>query len=129
MGFSITCDDCGHKRSNAQYKNTKFCHQCRMLRDLLFAGLATRKCSDAACSKTFAPVVRRDALCGDCHFGNIYAGDCKFCHRANVDLHRPGIAVCVRCVRDPKQRKGIVEGLKKGQRARRAANNHVAKES
>lgn len=125
MAFSITCTDCAAKRSNAQYRNTCYCHACRLLRDLVFMGDGIRKCSDAACSRRFAPVTRRDRLCGGCNYGSVYRGECKFCFEGDVELHRPGVALCVGCLRDPKKRGGIVEALKKGQRERRQANGHA----
>lgn len=123
MPYAITCADCGAKRSNAQYKNTRYCHACRMLRDLVFVEDSTRKC--VSCSTVFAPVTRRDSLCGTCNYGSIYTGACKFCHEPDAELQRSGVAVCVKCVRDPKRRPTVVEGLKIGQRARRKANNHA----
>lgn len=121
---SIKCEACSAKRSNVQYKNTKFCHPCRMLRDLVFVGLLTRKCG--GCAKSFAPVVRRDPLCGKCHYGNIYQGTCVMCGGEDVDLHRPGVAVCVKCVRDPDARGRVVAALRKGQKSRRLENAYKA---
>lgn len=127
MGIEITCEDCGQKRSNAQYKNTRYCMACRLLRDLIFLDDRTRPCK--SCRKVFAPVSRRDGLCGKCNYGSIDEGLCKLCKNEHAELYRRGIAVCVKCVRDPKQRPTVIAGLKIGLKERRTANNHVPKES
>jgi hypothetical protein len=119
---TITCQDCSQRRSNARFRNTRYCVACRMLRDFLYVGDEQRPCVE--CARPFAPVHRKDTMCGPCCFGSIHEGRCAFCELEHAELYRPGIAVCVRCVRDPKQRRRILAGLRKGQRERRAANHH-----
>lgn len=127
MPATITCEDCGAKRLNPRFKNTRYCNSDRLLRDLLYVGDEQRPCRE--CKRPFAPVSRKDTLCGTCNYGSVYEGTCAFCKRSNAELHRPGIPVCVKCVRLPSLRGQIVAGLRKGQRERRQANNHVPKES
>lgn len=120
----IICSDCGATRHRAQYKNTLYCHSCRLLRDLMFVGDRKHVCAAATCRKTFAPVARRDAHCGGCGYGSVYTGTCGFCNKDDVELHRSGVPLCTHCVRDPRQRRRILSSLKRGQADRRTANNH-----
>lgn len=121
MGQDIICEDCGAKRSNAAYKNTRYCKSCRLLRDLVFLDDTTRPCK--GCRRMYAPTQRRDAYCGECCFGSVDEGRCAFCKLENAELYRAGVAVCVKCVRDPRLRRSVVAALKKGQRERRAATS------
>lgn len=123
MPHDIICADCGATRQRAQYKNTLYCHACRLLRDLVFAGAEQRSCS--TCPRQYVPVSRRDKHCGHCDFGSIYTGDCALCQRSNADIYRPGVAVCLLCLRDPAQRRTLLAGLKNGHRARRLEHAHA----
>lgn len=127
MGKDIICEDCGATRRNPAYKNTRYCKSCRLLRDLVYIDDATRPCK--SCRRSYAPVSRRDTLCGKCNYGSVDEGLCHFCKSEHAELYRPGIGVCCSCVRAPRLRPSIVAALKKGQRERRLTNNHVAKES
>jgi hypothetical protein len=119
MSRSIICSDCGAKRENVQYKNTLYCHHCRLLRDLLFLGEKhERKCG--GCETPFARTHTKDTLCGDCHYGSMYFGACALCSTPDAALHRPGIAVCIPCLRAPANRPKIINGLMKGLKARKA---------
>lgn len=121
---SITCHDCGTRRLNPRFKNTRYCRSCRLLRDLLYVSDEQRPCAD--CRRPFAPVDRKDTLCGTCNYGSIYEGHCALCRRSDVELHRPDIAACVKCVRDPAKRKTIIAGLRRGQRERQQEHHHAA---
>lgn len=123
MPQTIKCADCSARRTNARFKNTLYCMSCRLLRDMLYVGKEQRPC--ASCTTLFAPVNRKDTDCGACQYGSVHEGHCYRCNAA-AELHRPGIAVCVRCIRVPRYRANIVAGLRKGQRERRQANNHAA---
>lgn len=123
---SITCQDCSTKRINPRYRNTRYCKSCRLLRDLLYIELEQRPCAD--CKQMFAPVSRKDTLCGRCNYGSVYQGRCAFC-KLDVELHRDGIPVCTSCIRAPTLRSTIISGLRKGQAARRLENAHAPKES
>lgn len=128
MGKDVTCADCSALRKNASYANTLYCVSCRLLRDLAFLKDQTRQCSAAGCRRRFAPVTRRDSFCGPCGYGSSDEGTCLFCKRSDAELHRPELAVCTSCIRDPKLRRGIIAALRKGQRERRQANSHAPKE-
>lgn len=119
MPRSIKCEDCGTRRENVRYANTRYCKSCRLLRDLLYVETEQRPCD--ACKQRFAPVSRKDTLCGRCNYGSIYAGHCFLCKQDEAELHRDGIPVCVKCIRDPANRGRIIGGLRKGQRDRKAA--------
>jgi hypothetical protein len=118
MPKSIKCQDCGARRENVRYANTRYCKSCRLLRDLLYVETEQRPCAD--CTRPFAPVNRKDTLCGDCNYGSIYTGRCFLCAQDEAELYRDGIAVCVKCIRVPANRKRIIAGLRKGQRERSA---------
>lgn len=120
---SITCEDCSTKRSNPRYKNTRYCKSCRLLRDLIYVEMEQRPCDH--CKQQFAPVSRRDTLCGTCNYGSSYFGTCAFCKLEHAELHRAGIPVCVKCVRVPALRRGVIAGLRRGQGERRTTNGHV----
>jgi hypothetical protein len=123
MSKTITCADCSARRSNARFKNTLYCMSCRLLRDMLYVGKEQRPCS--TCKKLFAPVDRKDLDCGDCQYGSVHEGHCYRCN-APRELHRPGISVCVKCIRVPLYRANIIDGLRRGQRERREANGHAS---
>jgi hypothetical protein len=95
---------------------------CRLLRDLLYVAAEQRPC--AHCKRAFAPVDRKDTLCGDCQYGSVYVGHCYRCN-GDAELHRPGIAVCVKCIRVPLYRRKIIDGLRRGQAERRQTHNHA----
>lgn len=117
---SITCADCRTKRSNPRFRNTRYCRACRLLRDLIYVAAEQRPCAD--CARPFAPTDRKDTLCGACHYGSVYEGHCAIC-LTDAELHRPDIAVCIRCVRDPAKRKTIIAGLRRGQAERKEAHH------
>lgn len=118
MATTITCAECGDTRT-AAFKNTKYCVKCALLRDLTFVGDRTYKCDD--CKAEFAPLARRDPYCGNCAFGCGKFEDCVGC-AGTAELHRPGVPLCTRCLRDPKQRRKIIRALRGGQQERRIAN-------
>lgn len=122
MSKTITCADCSATRHNAAYANTRYCKSCRLLRDFQYLGDATKPCS--SCDRQFAPTSRRDSLCGKCCYGSIDEGRCIFCKDEHAELYRAGTPVCVKCIRDPSQRRSIFAALRKGQRERRLANGH-----
>lgn len=124
MGKDIICKDCSAIRSNPAYKNTRYCKSCRLLRDLDFVGELTRDCKN--CRRSYAPTSRRDSYCGPCGFGSIDEGRCVFCSSEHAELYRAGISVCCTCVRAPEKRRSVIAALKKGQRQRRATNQHPA---
>lgn len=121
--MNITCQACGAERRNVQYKTTRYCESCALLRDLEYLGERTYNCTAAGCSLEFAPVRRGDRWCGECSFSNVI-GECVLCQSASVELHRQTIPVCLRCLRSPEQRAFLVKALRRGQRERRTANHH-----
>lgn len=120
---NIKCQDCSAKRSNVRYSNTRYCISCRLLRDFLYVGVEQRPC--AACKRPFAPVNRKDTLCGTCNYGSIFEGHCLYCKK-DAELYRENLPLCVKCVRSPRDRARIITGLRKGQAARRLANAHAS---
>lgn len=124
MAYVITCKACGDKR-RAIHKNTTHCVRCGLLRDLLFTKDRRYDC-DNNCGRQYTPVATRDPFCGVCSFGCGLYGHCAACRAdPEPELHRPNVPICVRCLRDPKQRNKIIRALRNGQQERRAANNHV----
>lgn len=118
---TITCTDCGAERHNVQYRNTRYCESCRLLRNLIFLGDRTCTCSE--CAKEFAPTVRGERWCGECSV-SADIGDCVLCQAADSELLRRTIPVCLRCAHDPDRRAVLIKGLRRGQRDRREANHH-----
>jgi len=109
----IRCEECGSPRLT-RYKNTKYCHLCRLSKNLEFIGDRTNKC--AGCEKSFAPIDRNEQLCPECSIGKV-AGDprgtCAFCEAVDAPLIREHIAVCVQCAHDPKLRTKFVGAIAK----------------
>ena len=114
---TIHCEDCGAERKSAP-SNTRYCVPCRFLRNVEYWAAHPRKCGD--CKDKFAPVDRADYYCGPCNLGySGWRGHCKLCQTDDVYLVHKDIAVCKDCARDPKQRRTLIAGLRKGQAARK----------
>ncbi len=115
MAHTISCRDCGHPRA-ARNRNTRYCHRCRLLRNVEFFRHAHshRKCR--ACEKSFAPVDRADEFCGDCELGySTMRGECLLCKEASTYLVRPEVRVCKSCAREPTLRNKLIHSLQLGQ--------------
>lgn len=124
MPHDITCQDCGAQRLSATYSTTRYCHSCRLLRNLIFVRDRVYDCQ--VCGKPFAPVSRGDGYCAKHDFGSNVFGTCAFCDEENVEFIRPNIPLCLKCAKTPgATRHRIVAGLKNGQRDRKAANQHA----
>lgn len=120
---TITCHDCGAVRHRTP-ANTLYCVHCRLLRNIEYWVGRTRRCRE--CDELFAPVDRTDVLCSDCNPGHRgWLGTCKMCGTSECRLIAKGVAVCTSCARDPDERVKLAQGLRKGQAARREANNHL----
>lgn len=116
----IHCEDCGAHRLT-KYKNTKYCHVCRLLRNLKFIGQKTKTCF--ICDAEFAPIDRNDGMCracGDLRRSYNVDGKCGLCGREGL-LWRKEIRVCIECLRDPRQRPRLLKGLIAKQRAQAAS--------
>ena len=121
MANTIQCADCGTTRE-ARNKNTRYCHHCRLLRNMEFFRKphTHRECSSARCSAKYAPVERDDAYCGSCDLGySTMRGTCKACSTADAYLIRPGVELCKECARDPKKRLVLIAALRDGQAKRK----------
>lgn len=106
----IKCIDCGADYSTKR-RNTKYCAICRLRKDLLFLTTRTVQCWD--CEAIFAPINSADVLCAECEpsrkrYG---VGECKLCEAPQSTLLIPGLAICTKCVRDPKRRATVVQKL------------------
>lgn len=126
MSTIIICEQCGDAR-NAAYKNTKYCVRCALLRDLTFVGTRSYGCE--LCDRDYAPVALRDPHCGDHAIGCGKYLPCAICQAEGdsdadgyFELHRAGLPVCVRCVRDPARRQTVIRALRRGQAAAREKN-------
>lgn len=106
----IHCTDCGAPRVTAR-RNTKYCYLCRLLRNIIFVGTRTFKCS--VCEKRLQPCDRNQDLCCECnpYLPGSVQGDCKLCGREDVRLLGDTIAVCDRCANDPKMRSKLKAAL------------------
>lgn len=94
-------------------KNTKYCHVCRLERDLKFIGPKTTKCW--GCDKPFAPLNRNDMLCSKCDLVTGTAdveGVCGICD-ASGPLYRQDIRICMACLRDPDKRGRVYQAIVK----------------
>lgn len=113
----IQCQDCGHHEITNR-KNTKRCGICRLLTNMLYVQNRTRKCW--LCETPFAPIARDDRACGNCApvFQSQPHGTCGACKNTGP-LVLEGLALCMHCARDPKQRAGIVKSLRRKQEFRR----------
>lgn len=121
----ITCADCGHFR-RARNRNTKYCHKCRLLRNLEYHSNTVRLCSH--CKAEFAPIDVKDPCCGEHTLGySTLRGDCRYCNAENAFLARPDVPVCLSCVRKPTLRARLINALQRGQ-ADRIANPPVIRE-
>lgn len=127
MATIINCEQCGEER-RAAYKNTKLCIKCALLRDINFVGDRLFTCRQ--CDEKYAPVALRDPECGGCSIGCGKYLPCTMCgidpdfsdEDGYYELHRAGVPLCVRCVRDPAKRQRLIRMLRKGQAQRAEAN-------
>ena len=122
----IICRDCREPRIAAK-RNTKYCHHCRLLRNLEFFLTRTHDCSEPGCNRKFAPLERRDAWCSKHALGySTLKGRCAVCETDDAFLVREGVNVCVGCVRKPELRRRLVGILQRSQAKRRAANQQCS---
>ncbi len=120
MAHTIRCADCGHDRK-AIKPNTRYCHRCRLLRQLEFFLTRTRACAEPGCNREFAPIETRDAYCGVHALGySTLKGRCALCEVDDAFLVRDGVNLCISCVRDPALRRRIVAILQRSQARRKA---------
>jgi hypothetical protein len=126
MAYTIICADCREPRVAAK-RNTKYCHHCRLLRNLEFFATRTHVCGEANCDRKFAPIERSDAWCSQHALGySTLKGLCLMCKNDDAFLVRPGVRVCVGCVRKPALRRGLIRNLQRSQHARRTANAELS---
>lgn len=106
----IACEDCGAPRKT-RMKNTKYCHACRLLKDLSFLRDRTGEC--VACGRKHSLTQRKAWLCQRCtaDSGNYREGHCGVCGKENARLVWQEVAVCVDCMDNPEQRGPIIKGL------------------
>lgn len=107
---TIICEDCGSPYDTVR-RNTKYCNVCRLTRDLKFLTTRTSKCW--LCDKEYAPTHSKDELCSECepkrrHHGQ---GECRVCGTPDSRLYIPEVAICTTCMRNPQQRREIVQLL------------------
>ncbi len=122
MALIVLCQDCREPRLAAK-ANTKYCHHCRLLRNLEFFVRQTRPCAEHGCNRKFSPIERADAYCMVHTLGySTLRGRCAVCETDDSFLVRPGVNVCISCVRLPELRRRLVGILQRSQAKRRAAN-------
>ena len=118
----IHCADCGSPREAAQ-RNTKYCHHCRLLRNLEFFSTRTETCSEDGCERKFAPIERGDAWCSQHALGHsTLKGTCLICGTDDAFLVRTGVKVCVSCIRKPELRRRLIANLQRSQAQRKETN-------
>lgn len=120
--FIATCEDCGN-RTETNRKNMKYCHSCRLLRNLMWLAKRPKTQECLACDREFQPIERGAVMCGMCDFVEHYHGvtPCVACGEVGPAV-RSGVPVCWGCATDPAKRKDIMAALVRGQRARVTAN-------
>ena len=117
---TINCRDCGHPRQTPR-KNTRYCHVCRLLRNLRWAGPRTSECT--ICDREYAPIGReasRLPLCPSCahHPSHYFTGTCRLC-KGTGTLYHEDVEICLDCLGDPKQRGVVLRALARKQVRRR----------
>lgn len=112
---TIQCADCGSDYETKR-SNTKYCRACRLYRDLTFIQDRTKECIE--CERKFAPVTRKDLVCGSCfsHMAQVHAGHCALCDRDTQHLIHGDVACCWSCATDPKKRITLLRALAKRRR-------------
>ena len=119
---TIACVDCGTTRTRCP-SNTKYCWLCRLIRDLDHWRKNTRRCMEAGCRATFAPLGFKDRHCSSCNPGmQTRRGRCVLCKQEGCYTD-PRLPVCAGCARDPGQRERLWGALLSGQRKRCAEHN------
>lgn len=120
MPQTINCKDCGAPRET-KHRNTRYCHVCRLFRNLVFVSRRTAAC--VSCDGRFAPIKRDDQLCGFCDFlGETHrvTGKCGVCGQ-KTELVRREIRVCVPCLKAPDKRQLVIKALNKRRQEQREA--------
>lgn len=106
----IQCETCGSDRET-KYRNTKYCHVCRIYHNLDFVGDKEQECY--VCDRKFAPVTRNHTTCHQCDLRRrSYSvdGKCGICGKEKV-LWQEDIHVCMECATDPKKRRDLRKRL------------------
>lgn len=117
---TIHCADCD-REAQAHKANMKYCAVCRLFRNLVYLENRTTDC--VSCSEKFAPFRRGDVLCADCDVVRPRAyteGTCALCAGGTYPLLHADVAVCLRCAKDPAQRRTFLQAVAKKRNAQRA---------
>lgn len=115
---TISCEDCGLNRRGPS--NTKYCHLCRLLRNVEYYTTKTLDCQE--CRANFMPVKRGDPWCGNCALGQTAnRGSCTLCGEQDTYRIMASVAVCERCARDPAHRRQFIRGMRLKQATQREA--------
>jgi hypothetical protein len=120
--FQATCEDCG-TRTDTNKANMKYCHSCRLFRNILWLQKKQRPKPCLVCGCDFLPVERSALVCGMCDIVEHYHGgtDCLLCHEHKPAV-RNGVPVCWGCVTAPEHRPALLSALQRGRVSRIAAN-------
>lgn len=109
---SFNCEECGRPSSSSR-KTAKRCSLCRLLNNLMFIGIKTRKC--LMCKEVFAPISRDDSFCGQHAIAIRKHGTteaCTYCGKEGACIHE-NVNVCITCARTVRLRSKFLNALKR----------------
>jgi hypothetical protein len=117
----ITCADCGAERTTAR-KNTKYCEQCRLLRDMVHMG-ADKKRKCILCDAVFAPLHARDEVCAEHDTNHPQRYPIITCGASGKEgpQVRDGLQLTLESAKNPEYRVPLMKELSKRQAERKAA--------
>jgi hypothetical protein len=110
--------------------NTKLCHVCRTLAELMFmerqsATTAIRSC--VLCGARFARLTSHDRFCAACDDTRAWRpGTCELCGKQKPNLIADEVHVCLDCAKNPKLRTKLLQYLAGERGARRLDPEHHA---